>query len=197
MISPPLISTPSDLQPRICPSSIPRTSPGSRVFFFRLFSSRRRSLRLLPTQPHRQGRPRRCGSHVVFSSTTLCNTTISTSTFSPHNGEWLDTDCRSELAFHHLDLCVLVIGGGVNGIEPAVRLEFLNVPVLDVEDTRGSMISGGRGITLGEAIPLPRLASPRSIYILFVLCSQLDVEPLELHVWLSSSVRSTTPAPVS
>ena len=63
----------------------------------------------------------------------------------------------------------------MNGIEPAVRLEFLNVPVLDVEDTRGSTISGGRGITAGEAISLPHLASPRLIYILLVLCSQLDV----------------------
>lgn len=74
--------------------------------------------------------------------------------FPLNNGEWLDTDCRSQLAFHDVDLCVLVIGGGVNGIEPAVRLEFLNVPVLDVEDTRGSMISGGRGISVGEPIPL-------------------------------------------
>lgn len=133
----------------------------------------------------------------MFSSTALCNTTISTRlTFPPDNGQWLNTDCRSELAFHDVDLCVLVIGGGVNGIESAVRLDFLNVPVLDVEDTRGSMISGGRGISVGEVIPLPHLASPRLIYIVPVLCSQLDVEPLELHVWLSSSVRSNTPGPI-
>ena len=68
----------------------------------------------------------------------------------------------------------------MNGIVPAVRL-FLNVPVLDVEDTRRSTISGGRGISVGEAIPLPHLASPRMIYTLFA----------SVRSWMSSLSSST------